>query len=451
MFLKPAVQFVVTCLALMTTGVATAHAQGLIRDAEIEAYLRDYSDPIMEAAGLNPHEINIHIVNDDSLNAFVTDSNNMYLHTGLITAAKSPSQLIGVIAHETGHIEGRHPARRAEDIRVAGRPALLSIGLGILAIAAGAGDAGAALIASSQQFGYLNFAQHSRVVEASADQAALRYMKETGRSPRGLLEFFEEFRDYELANNQERYKFFRTHPLSSDRIEALRTGIEKSGLTDVPDSAEDIEKLERMKAKLIGFLSYQREVDARYPKSDNSIPARYARAISALQNNFTATAIAETESLVAEEPENPYFHELLAQIYYESGMISEAVEPNRKALAHEPQQPLFMLNLAVSLADRGQEGDLEEAADLLSIATVREPANAFAWYKLSVVREQQGRRGEAMLATAEQAFNLNNCERALNFSVRAARELKRDSGAYIRASDITKICSLDIQMNGRRG
>jgi predicted Zn-dependent protease len=436
-------------LALLTF-TSAAHAQGLIRDAEIERYLREFTDPILESANLRKEDVNIYIINDGTLNAFVANGQNIHLNTGLIMETETPGQLIGVIAHETGHIEGGHGVRRIEDIKVASRPAMLSVGLGILAIAAGAGEAGAALIASSQQFAYLNFAVHTRVQEASADQAALRYMKATGRSPSGLLEFFENFRDASLYNNSERYKYFYTHPLPSERIEALRTGAERTGLMDVPDSAEEIDKLNRMKAKLIGFLSYPQEVNARYPKSDTSIPARYARAISALQNSFTATAISETQSLIADEPDNPFFHELLGQIYYESGQIEKAVPPNRRALELAPNEPLLMINLAISLNARDEEGDLEEAGDLLTVATSREPENAFAWYELSVVREKQGLRGEAMLATAEQAFHYGDCKRALSFSMRALDEIPTESRAHLRASDISKICSANLQNERNR-
>lgn len=436
-------------IALITLS-SSAHAQGLIRDAEIERYLREFTNPILESANLRKEDVNIYIINDNTLNAFVANGQNIHLNTGLIMETETPSQLIGVIAHETGHIEGGHGVRRVEDIKVAGRPAMLSVGLGILAIAAGAGEAGAALIASSQQFAYLNFAVHTRVQEASADQAALRYMKATGRSPAGLLEFFENFRDASLYNNSERYKYFFTHPLPSERIEALRTGAEKTGLMEVPDSAEEIDKLNRMKAKLIGFLSYPQEVNARYPKSDTSVPARYARAISALQNSFTSTAISETESLISDEPNNPFFHELLGQIYYESGQIEEAVPPNRKALELAPDEPLLMINLAISLNARENEGDLEEAGDLLTVATAREPENAFAWYELSLVREKQGLRGEAMLATAEQAFHYGDCKRALSFSMRALDEIPQASRSHLRASDISKICSANIQNERNR-
>jgi len=157
-------------LALALTALSPAQAQGIIRDAEIEEILRDYTNPILEAAGLRPEDVGLYIIDDPSLNAFVANGQRIHLFTGLIIASETPEQLMGVIAHEAGHITGAHGARRARDMQVAARPAYVSIGLGLLALAAGEGEAGAALLASSQQFAALNFFVHTRVQEATADQ-----------------------------------------------------------------------------------------------------------------------------------------------------------------------------------------------------------------------------------------------------------------------------------------
>tara|TARA_X000000950_G_scaffold285152_1_gene390231 strand:- start:61915 stop:63264 length:1350 start_codon:yes stop_codon:yes gene_type:complete len=440
---------VIAAIMAWTMSSVPAFAQSLIRDAEIEGILRDFTDPILEAANLRPNDVDVLIINDPTLNAFVARGQNIHLHTGLILAAESPSQLIGVIAHETGHIEGGHNARRQRDLEIASRPAYVSIGLGLLAIAAGAPDAGAALIASSQQFAYLNFASHTRPQEASADQAALRYMAATGRSPAGLLEFFENFRDIQFSNNAERYRYFYTHPLASDRIESLRNGAERSGLMNVPDSEEDIYKLRMMQAKLYGFLMAPVYVQREYPESDQSVPARYARAISAFQSDSLASALSLTEDLITEEPENPYFYELKGQILFENGRFQESIEPNRIALQYAGRSPLLMVNLARSLSSVGQPEDLAEAEDLLSLATALEPGNAFAWHELAIVMERQGRRAEANLATAEQAFHYGDCNRAMSFASRAAEELEHNTSSGIRASDITRICSISAQRRPR--
>ena len=436
-------------LALGASGLS-AHAQSQIRDAEIEQILRDFTNPILDAAGLQKNDVDIFVLNDPSLNAFVARGQNIHLFTGLILASETPSQLIGVIAHETGHIEGGHNIRRIEDMKMASRPAYISIGLGILAIAAGAGDAGAALIASAPQFSYLNFASHTRGQEASADQAALRYLVATGRTPAGLLEFFENFRDVQLYGDSERYRYFYTHPLASDRIEALRSGAEKSGILDMPEDPEDVYKLEIMKAKLFGFLRAPMYVQREYPESDQSIPAKYARAISAFQNDSLVQALELTDELIELEPENPYFHELEGQILFENGRIEESIAPNREALELAGRQPLLMVGLAKSLAARAEEGDLAEAEDLLTFATALEPTNAFAWHELSLVLEKLNRRPEAQLAIAEQAYFYGDCRRALSFAMRSVQDLEYNSPKAIRATDITKICSTQVERENRR-
>ena len=440
---------IVSAVAVFCAASFSAHAQSFIRDAEIEAILRDFTNPILEAANLRPDDVSIYLINDQTLNAFVARGQNIHLHTGLIMASETPGQLIGVIAHETGHIEGGHNIRRQRDLEIASRPAFVSIGLGLLAIAAGAPDAGAALIASSQQFGYLNFASHTRPQEASADQAALRYMTATGRSPRGLLEFFENFRDIQFSNNAERYRYFYTHPLASDRIESLRMGAERSGLMDLEDSEEEIYQLEIMKAKLYGFIMAPVYVQREYPESDQSVPARYARAISAFQNDSLSLALTLTDELIQEFPENPYFHELEGQILFENGRFEDSIEPNRRALELAGRVPLLMVNLARSLSAVQTPESLAEAEELLSLATALEAGNAYAWHELAIVMERQGRRAEADLATAEQAFHYGDCSRARNFAARAAQDLEPNTPTGIRASDITRICTFSAQRRSR--
>ncbi len=428
----------------------TVWAQSLIRDAEIEHTLRAFTDPILVAAGLEPRDVEMYIISDPSLNAFVANGQKIHLHTGLIIASETPGQLKGVIAHETGHIAGGHGARRVEAARLASRPALVSIGLGIIAIAAGAPDAGAALIASSQQFAALNFFTFTRVQEASADQAAIDYLEETGQSPAGLVEFFENFRYQEVLSEARRYPYFRTHPLASDRIQSLRQRAEKTGLMQVAESPEDIERMDMMRAKLIGFLQPSARVYQRYPSDDLSRPARYARAIAAYRSVDVSTALQETGALIAEEPENPYFHELLGQILFENGRTEESVAPNERALELAPDEPLLKVNLARSLVARAEETDLIRAEDLLRDALVFDQENAFAWHQLSIALERQGRRSEAELATAEQAYYLGNYERAFQFARRATEGLSPDTPPALRAADIAKVTAVQLQYD-RRG
>ena len=427
--------------AFVTVAVAsvlsvTAHAQSLIRDAEIEDILRDFTDPILVAAKLQPEDVEIYIINSDELNAFVANGQRIHLYTGLIIESDTPSQLQGVIAHETGHITGAHAARRARDMEIAARPAYISIGLGLLAIAAGEGEAGAALLASSQQFAAMNFFIHTRVQESSADQAAVTFLTAAGISPRGLTEFFENFRYQEVLSEARRMEYFRTHPLSSDRIAALRQRGEESGLMNIPEDPARVEQLAMMRAKLIGFTQTPAHVLREYPAADDSTPALYARAISAYTLADVTAAIANIDILISREPDNPYFHELKGQILLESGSAEQAVAWIQTAKELSGGHPLIRILLAQALIARDGPGDSEAAEEELRAALRDEPDNGFAWRELARALEKQGRRSEAELATAEQAYSIGDLQRANIFSGRAMRGLTPGTPLWVRASDI---------------
>ena len=417
----------------------SAHAQSLIRDTEIEHTLREWTDPILEVAGLNPDDVGLYIINDPSLNAFVANGQNIHIHTGLIIAAETPDQIKGVIGHETCHIACGHTVSRSQAARVSSRPALVSIGLGVLAIAAGAGDAGAALIASSQQFAALNFFRHTRAEEAMADQAAVSYLAELGESPRGLVEFFENYRYQEVLSDARRYPYFRAHPLASDRIRTTRQLAEETGLMDVEPDEKTVHEFEMMQAKLIGFLQPPTQVFRKYPTTDTSQPARYARAVAYMQAADTNQAIAEIDSLIEEEPDNPYFHELKGDILFDSGRIADAVPSHQRSVELMPNQPLLEIRYAQTLTARGEEGDFALAENSLRSALLVEPGNAFAWRQLAIVMDRQGRTAEAQLATAESAYYIGDYAQANSFAGRARLDLDSGTPLYRRASDILAI------------
>lgn len=419
--------------------VSNVNAQSLIRDAEIENVIRHYSDPIFVAAGLEPKDINIYLVNDKSLNAFVTDGQKMFLHTGLILEAKTPNQLKGVIAHETAHIAGGHLARSVEAERAAMVPAFVSIALGIVAIAAGAPDAGAALLASSQQFAILNYFTYTRVQEASADQGAAQYLETTSQSPQGLIDFFERFRYMEVMTDARREPYFRSHPLSTDRISALVSKVKKSKFPVANDSLEDIEKLKMIQAKIYGFVSTSQQTYTKYSYKDTSKPALYARTIAFYRAPDLPMAVNTLNKLLVLEPENPYFLELMGQIYFEYGKSNEALPFYEKAIKLAPNEALLQVGLARALVNIGTKESYEKADIALRTAIRLESDNAFAWNQLAIVADRQGKTGLARLATAEEAFALGDYVRANRFSQVAMRNLEKATPMWQRASDIRAI------------
>jgi predicted Zn-dependent protease len=429
-----------------------AAAQSLIRDAEIEDTLRVYATPLLTAAGLRPEDVHIYIINDNSVNAFVGGGQNIFVHTGLILAADSPNELIGVLAHETGHIAGGHIARSREAMNRSLGPALISIGLGVLAIAAGAPDAGAALIAGSQGLAMGNFVRHTQVQESAADQAAMTYLEASGQSGRGLVDFFNEnIRPYEFMTRRAP-PYLLTHPYSSDRVESLRQAVEHSAHRDAVDSPDYQQRFAFMQAKLIGFIRNQGQTLARYPTTDTSQPARYARAVAYYRVNQLSDARRELDSLLAESPDNPYFLELTGQILFENGRAEESISYHRRSLETRPNEPLLLINLARALnAARGRAG-ADEAVPILQQALAREPDNAFAWRELAQARDLQGEEALAQLASAEQNFSMGNYAAALSFAERARRSLARNTPSYQRATDIVSFASDELrEMQSQQG
>lgn len=448
--LRHALVGVVAAIVAVSAAPA-AQAQSLIRDVEIETTIRSYWDPILRAANIDPAETELVLVNDNSINAFVINSRTMFVHTGLIMAAETPNELKGVIAHETGHLAGMHVSQSREAMGRAMRPALLSIGLGILAIAAGAPDAGAALIAGSQQFAYANFVQFTQAQESKADQAAVTYMEGSGQSGEGLLTFASrQFRYNEMRYASRIPPWMRTHPLWSDRIQALRQRVESGEHRKARDSAEDVQSLKLIQAKLFGYIERPSRTFQKYPDTDTSVTARYARSIAAMQASDFGRADREAESLTREFPNNPYFHELVGEILLNSGRVAESVPHHRRALELRPGSALLQINLGRALSAVKTDASTNEAIALLQSATQIEPDNSTAWYELSQAYDRKGEEGMARLASAELRFAIGDYPGAASFAQRAKERLTRDTPSWRRAADIATI-SETRQRAGQRG
>jgi len=415
-----------------------AQAQTLIRDAEIEALMREYSDPLLAAAGLRPEDVDIHLVADRSMNAFVAGGQNMFLNTGIILAADKPNELKGVIAHETAHIAAGHLRRRGEAESRATSTMLVTLGAGLLAALAGAPDAGAALMASSQQFAFTDIAKFSREVEASADQAALGYLNATQQSPEGLVTFFERFRSQEVLRDQRfaASPYFRTHPMSSQRISALRQRVRSSPFYGDPTPEEELARFRLIQGKIHGFLSDPNTVLTIYPEDDQSMPARYARSVAHFRAGSLDKAIGIIDAMIAERPDYPFFHELKGQMYYESGKIEESIQPYRRALELYPESTLLETGLSGSLIQAGDPQLRREGISRLKLITFKEKDNAFAWRLLSRAYEEEGERALAQYASAEHMFQLGNFPRAAQFAYLAREELPQGSREWLLASDI---------------
>ncbi|HJV41856.1 M48 family metallopeptidase [Caulobacter sp.] len=431
-----------SALSILASGVsvpqiALAQDDGvsLIRDTEIEEILHHDADPIFAAAGLDPRNVRILIVGDKSLNAFATQGLQMGLNTGLILQTENPNQLRGVIAHETGHLAGGHPIRSDEMMRAGLKPMILTMGLGILAALAGSPDGGAALIANSQYAGALGALGYSREQESRADQAGAGFLEATGQSGRGLVEFFDNFRYQEVFDQSRRYAYFRSHPLSSERIEVLRSRVERQPHYSAVDTPEDLAQHEVMKAKLEGFINPQVAL-MKYKETDTGFPARYARSIAYYQMKDPDRALKLLEGLIADHPDNPYLWELKGQILFEFNRIAQAEEPQRKSVALKPDAALLRINLGQTLISLDDPKKVEEGVQELKRSLLNDPDNAVTWRLLAQAYDKQKKDGEARLATAEQYFSLGAVREARVFAMRARELLPKNTPDWRRATDI---------------
>ncbi|WP_029416516.1 M48 family metalloprotease [Brevundimonas bacteroides] len=421
--------------AAMVVAATPASAQSTIRDTEVEGIIREWSDPVFVAMGLEPADVEVLLVADNDLNAFATRGRIMGVNTGLILRTDNPNQLLGVLAHEAGHIKNRHTLR--DGASSAGmQPFLMSMALGALAVLAGEPGAGAALLGSGQYFGTLGALRYLQGQEGEADITAARGLEAAGESGRGLVEFFENFRSQEVFSDARRFPYFRSHPLSGQRIEALRRPVEAMSNYDRVDSPERMAQHALIRAKIQAFMNPPTQTLRTFLETDTSFPARYARAIAWYRDGQTQRALDATDALIAEDDDNPYLWELKGQILFEEGRPAEAIAAHRRSVELLPDAPLLRINLAHALIETSDPTQLDDAVDNLKMATAREPENTLAWRLLSQAYSSQGKEGEARLASAEFYFAAGGEEQATQFALRARDLLPRGSIEWRRAMDI---------------
>ena len=428
------------CIALMLSFailVRPAMAQQILRDAETEAFLNQISAPLIKAAGLSPDNVQVLLINDPSINAFVAGGQIVWIHSGLITAADNVDQLEGVIAHELGHIEGGHIIRSAEGIKAATGVTLLSMLLGAAALAAGGGEAGMGIMAAGQQAAMGKYLAFSRTQESSADLAGARYLSKAGISGKGSLEFFKKLQnqEYRLAIPQDN-SYSRTHPLSGERIAVLRDVYEADPAWNAKTPPKLEDEFERIKAKLFGFVSDPDQTMRTYPESDQSIPAHYARAYAWHKSAYPDKALAETDALLRAEPHDPYFLELEGQVLLENGRPNDAIAPLREAVRLTNSQPLISVLLGHALIATEDDAHFAEAEQVLRAAVAKDRDNPFAWYQLGVVYERRGDHARAALATAERYSLMGQEALAMRSAQAAMAGIPEGTPDYLRAQDI---------------
>lgn len=438
-------------LLCVTSFIPRAEAQGiaLVRDSEIEHTIRSYVDPIFKAAGLDPRSITLYLVNDPNINAFVAEGQNLFLNTGTILRLDRPRELIGILAHETGHIAGGHLVRSAAAIDAATVPLIVGTLLGIAAAAGGAGEAGIGIMGGGQEIAQRSLYAFTRGQESSADQAAVTFLDRTHQSARGLLETFQLFAGQEVLSAERMDPYIQTHPLSRERIAALENRIAESPYADVKETPEQIKSFFRMKAKLYGFMMRLDQVLRKYPESDQSIDARYARAIAHYRVPDLKLAVKEVDGLIQDEPNNPYFHELKGQILFENGYAAQAVPEYADSVRLLPDEPLLGVSYGQALLATERPADVKPAIAVLERALRDDPTNALGWRQLAIGYARDNRIAMAELATAERLAlgGGRGMMEAAQHAVVAACGLEKGSPSWQRAMDIVDAA----RNNGGRG
>jgi predicted Zn-dependent protease len=423
-------------VALTTQPLA---AQNILRDAETEAFLKEISAPIIAAAGLQPGNVDVVLLGDKEINAFVAGGQVVYLQSGLIEAADNANEVQGVIAHELGHITGGHVSLAGENAKGASNISILSLLVAAAAMAAGAGEAGMAAMMAGQQAALGKYLSFSRSQEASADAAGAGFLQKAGISGRGMLTFFLKLKKEEFRYESTYYQtdpYMQTHPMSGDREATLKGDIEKSPSYNVKTDPAIDAKFQRIKAKLVGFMDDPTTAVRKYPETDQSAPAHYARAYAYHRGAYPDKAVQEVDALVAKDPTDPYYLELKGQILLESGKPKDAIAPLRLAVAQSRSTPLIAALLGHALVATEDRANLEEARDVLKVSVSRDRDNPFAWYTLGTAYAELGDEPRARLATAERYALIGDNGRAVASAEAAMQGIPRGTPDYIRAEDI---------------
>jgi predicted Zn-dependent protease len=408
----------------------------ILRDAEAEDIIRAWATPLFTAAGLEADVVQVHLVHSNDINAFVAGGQRIFVHSGLLLASENANQVMGVIAHETGHIAGSHLSRIQDELRGLTAQSIIAMVAGAAAaVASGRPDAGVAAILGAQHIGERGLLQYSRTQEAAADQAGIQFLERAQQSGQGLLRFLEILGEQELLSVGQQDPYVRSHPISRERVALLKESVAKSRWSRQVDNAEDAERYARLKGKLMGFVDPGTALRT-YPPKDTGVAARYARATAYHRSGDAARAGAEMDSLLAERPNDPYFLEFKGQILAESGHPVESLPFYQRAVELAPNAALIRQGYGQALLAIDGGTQAQQAIDQLRRTIRQEPQNGSAWAFLAQAYGRTGDVAQASLASAEQ-FSLGGRWRdAILQAGRAEKMLPVGSPGHLRAQDI---------------
>jgi predicted Zn-dependent protease len=422
----------------------------VLRDTETELLFKDMSRPLIVAGGLDPNSVNVVLLNDPEINAFVATGQTVYLQSGLIQAADNVNQVQGVVAHELGHVIAGDAIRSGQGEKQATAISILSLVLGAVAIAAGAGDAGMGIMQAGQRAALGEMLAFTRGQEATADATGSRLLSKAGISGKGMLDFFNKLQheEYRLAIYA-KDSFDQTHPLSSERIQALQQKLKSDPAWGKPVDTALEARFQRVKAKLLGFVNPKQAV-LRYPESDQSVPAHYARAYAYHLGGYPDKAVAEADALLATSPHDPFFLELKGQVLLEGGKPKEAIPILREATQRSNEAPLIAAMLGHALVATEDPKNFAEAKQILKVAVNRDNQDPFAWYQLGIIYDREGDLARASLATAERSNLEDNPKMALASAQMAMKGIPPGSPDWLRAQDIAMVSKAELSKKKNR-
>lgn len=429
------------------TPPASAQALDLLQDTETERLLRSYEDPILTVAGIDPVAVKMYIVNDTSLNAFVAEGQNIFVNAGLFIQLENPNELTGVLAHETGHMAAGHLTRGTAAIAKAEIPMLLSMVVGLAAAVAGAGEAGMIIMGMGQSVAEAQYLQFSRAQEGTADQMGQRFLRLTHQSGLGMVHIFNRMANESARAGIDESKFASDHPADRDRVALMEDEANASPYRDVPDSPESIHAFQMVRAKVVGYLLPARDVFYRYPLSDTSEPARYARAMVYMRTPNLPRALSEINSLIKDEPKNPYFYEVLGNILVSMGQPEKGIVPFQRSVDLMPDAPELRALLAQAQIATEKLPLEKVGIDNLKISLQQDNDQPFAWYLMAQAYSDLKNEPMANLATAERYYTIGALQPAAIFAVRARQALAKGSPDWERANDIVTVASAQLKQN----
>jgi predicted Zn-dependent protease len=449
------VRLVMLAVMLGVGAIQPASAQqgqgpSLLRDTETERLFKDMSRPLIVAAGLDPNSVNVVLLNDPEVNAFVATGQTVYVQSGLLEMTDNVDQLQGVVAHELGHVVGGDSIRSGSGVKQATGITLLSLVLGAVAIAAGAGDAGMGIMMAGQRAAEGEFMAFTRAQEATADASAARFLSKAGISGKGILDFFGKLQNYEYRLAiYSKDSFDRDHPLNQERVQALGQILRTDPAYNKPTDPELEARFQRVKAKLIGFVD-PKLATTKYPERDQSVPAHYARAYAYHLGGYPQKAEEEANALLAIDPQDPYFLELKGQILLEDGKPNDAIAPLREAVSRSGNAPMIAAMLGHALVETEDAKNLVEAKQILKVAVNKDNQDPFAWYQLGIIYEREGDPARAALATAERNNLQDDPKMALASAQMAMKGIPPGTPDYLRAQDIAMVSRAELAKKDKK-